>query len=159
RDWSSDVCSSDLLEIELIVGGKKRKVTTTALTVEELLEEENIKLNKLDRIEPNKEAKIIEDMIVKVIRVEKKTDIVEEAIDYKTITRKDRSLPKGKEKVIQASEKGKIKKEFEVTLENGKEMKRTLRKEEKIKESKDRIVAVGTKRVAKNVSRSTAKAS
>ena len=41
-----------------------------------------------------------------------------------------------------------------MTLENGKEVKRTLQKEEKIKDSKDRIVAVGTKQVVKNVSRS-----
>lgn len=147
------------LEIELIVSGKKQKVVTRAQTVAELLEEQNIKLNEFDRIEPDKEAKITEDMIVEVIRVEKKTDIVEETVDYKTITRKDHSLPKGKEKVIQAGEKGKIKKEFEVTLENGKEVKRTLRKEKKMKESKDRIVAVGTKRVVKNVSRSAAKTS
>jgi len=147
------------LEIELIVGGKKQKAVTKAQTVEELLKEQNIQLNEFDRIEPNKEARITEDMIVEVIRVEKKKDIVEETVDYRTITRKDHSLPKGKEKVIQAGEKGKIKKEFEVTLENGKEVKRTLRKEEKIKETKDRIVAVGTKQVAKNVSRSAAKAS
>lgn len=154
-----NIVVKNALEIELVVGGKKQKVMTTALSVEELLKEQNIKLNEFDRIEPSKEAKILEDMIVEVVRVEKKTDVVEETIDYKTITRKDNSLPKGKEKVIQAGEKGKIKKEFEVTLENGKEVKRTLRKEEKIKETKDRIVAVGTKQVAQNVSRSAAKAS
>lgn len=147
------------LEIELIVGGKEQKIVTTAQSVAELLEEQKIKLNKLDRVKPNKDAKITEDVVVEVIRVEKKTEVVEETIDYKTTTRKDSSLPKGKEKVIQAGEKGKIKKEFEVTLENGKEVKRTLRNEEKIKESKDRIVAVGTKQVAKNVSRSAAPAS
>lgn len=145
------------LEIELIVGGKKQKAITKAQTVEELLKEQNIQLNEFDRIKPNKEMKITEDMIVEVIRIEKKTDVVEETVDYRTITRKDNSLPRGKEKVIQAGEKGKIKKEFEVTLENGKEIKRTLRKEEKIKETKDRIVAVGTKQVVKNVSRSSAK--
>src|SRR5690606_30870436 len=62
------------VESEWIGGGKKRRGTTTALSVEERLEEENIKRNKLDRIEPHNEARLIEYMIVKVIRVEKKAD-------------------------------------------------------------------------------------
>ncbi|MFA8438993.1 ubiquitin-like domain-containing protein [Pueribacillus sp. YX66] len=149
-----NIIVKNALEISLVVGGEEEKVMTTSKTVAELLEEQEIELNKLDRVEPSEDEQLTNETVVNVIRVEKKTDVVEEEIDYKTTTKKDNSLEKGKEKVIQAGEKGKLKKEFEVTLENGKEVKRTLQKEEKIKDSKDRIVAVGTKQVVKNVSRS-----
>lgn len=149
-----NIIVKNALEISLVVGGEEEKVMTTSKTVAELLEEQEIELNKLDRVEPSESEQLTNETVVNVIRVEKKTDVVEEEIDYKTTTKKDNSLEKGKEKVIQEGEKGKLKKEFEVTLENGKEVKRTLQKEEKIKDSKDRIVAVGTKQVVKNVSRS-----
>ncbi len=142
------------LEIPLVVGGEKEKVWTTAETVAELLKEKDIELGDLDRVKPGIDENIKKDTSVHVIRVEKKTDVVEENVDYKTVTRKDSSIAKGKEKVLQAGKNGKVKKEYEVTLENGKEVKRKLQKEDILKESQDHIVAVGTKRVTKSVSRS-----
>ena len=81
---------------------------------------------------------------IKVIRVEKVTDVVEESIDYATVTRKDSALQKGKEKVLEAGSEGKQEKHYEVVLENGKEVSRELKKTEVVKESSDRIVSVGT---------------
>ncbi len=140
-----NIVVKNALEVKLVVGGEERTVVTTSKTVAELLEEKNVTLNEFDRVEPGKDKRLKNNMVVDVIRVEKKTEVVEETIDFKTTAKKDGSLAKGKEKVIQAGEKGKIKKEYEVTLENGKEVKRTLQKEETIKDSKDRIIAVGTK--------------
>lgn len=155
-----NITVKNAIEVALIVGGEEQKVMTTSETVAELLKEKDITLNELDRIEPSEDKILTHNTVVNVVRVEKRTDVVEEEIDFKTTTKKDNSLAKGKEKVIQAGEKGKIKKEYEVTLENGEEVKRTLQNEEKIKDSKDRIVAVGTKQSSKTtVSRSNASSS
>ncbi|SDK59935.1 G5 and 3D domain-containing protein [Sediminibacillus albus] len=125
--------------------GEKEKFWTTGGTVEELLDRENIKLGKLDRLNVKKDEELSKDSTIEVTRVEKVTDIVEEKTDYSVVTKQDSSLEKGKEKVVAPGEEGVVAKHFEVTLENGKEVDRTLIKEEVAKKSEQRIVAVGTK--------------
>ncbi|TRY28575.1 hypothetical protein FOI67_17365, partial [Geobacillus sp. LEMMJ02] len=80
---------------------------------------------------------------------EKVTDVVEEPVNYTVVKKKDAQLEKGKQKVISEGEKGLVAKQYEVILENGKEVSRKLIKTETIKPSKNRIVAIGTKPVAK----------
>ncbi|PWA12114.1 hypothetical protein DCC39_07655 [Pueribacillus theae] len=140
-------------EIPLVIGDKEKKVWTTSTTVADLLKEQKVELNELDRVEPGKDEEVSPETKINVVRVEKVTDVVEEAVAFATVTKKDGSLSKGKEKVIDEGQKGKVKKHYEVILENGKEVKRKLVKEEKVKDSKNRIVAVGTKEVPKTVSR------
>lgn len=142
-------------QIPLSVGGEEERVWTTKTTVADVLKQEDVTLDKLDRVEPKAETIVNEDTEIDVIRVEKVTDVIEEAVEYKTVTRKDSSLAKGKEKVLSAGKKGKVKKHYEVTLENGEEVDRKLVKEEKVSDSEDRIVAVGTKELKQTVSRSS----
>lgn len=133
--------------------GKQYDLWTTSTTVADFLERESISLGELDRVEPAIDEKLTEETEVHVIRVEKVTDVVEEEVNFATVTRRDSSLASGSEKVLQEGSKGLVVKHYEVILENGKEVSRTLVKEEKKKESKDRIVAVGTRQVAQSVSR------
>ncbi|MFD1021134.1 ubiquitin-like domain-containing protein [Thalassobacillus hwangdonensis] len=129
-------------------GGKEKKVWTTSGTVEDLLKAEKIELSKLDELKPAKADELSADTPIVITRVEKVTDIVEESIDYSVVKKNDSSLLKGKEKVVSEGEEGLLTKEYEVTLKNGKETDRKLVKEETVKESKQRIVAVGTKNPA-----------
>ncbi|WP_181351131.1 G5 and 3D domain-containing protein [Thalassobacillus sp. CUG 92003] len=133
--------------IELAVndGGDKAKVWTTASTVGEFLQEEDIDLNKLDEIKPAKKAELTADTSLAITRVEKVTDIVEEDVVYSVKKKSDSSLEKGKEKVVASGQKGVIEKEYEVTLKNGKEVDRELVEERTKEESEQRIVAIGTK--------------
>ena len=148
-----NVSFESAFEIPLIVGGKEQNVWTTSTTVADLLKQQRVKLNELDRVEPGLDEKVTPDMKINVMRVEKVTDVVEETVDYATVTRKDNSLEKGTEKVLQSGKNGKVKKYYEVTLENGEETNRKLVKEETLKESENRIVAVGTKEITRTVSR------
>lgn len=132
-------------QVDLAVGGKGKKVWTTSTTVADLLEQQEIKLTKLDRVEPGKDTVVKKNTEVNVIRVKKVTDVVEESIDYAVVTRKDNSLPKGEEEVLDSGKEGQVAKHYEVVLENGKEVSRKLIKTETLKESEDRVVAVGTK--------------
>jgi len=130
--------------IQLNVGGKQQQVWATSTTVADFLKQQNIVLNELDRVEPSLQEKIKANMVVKVIKVQKVTDVVEEAVDFAVVTRKDDRLPKGERRVIQSGEKGLISKQYEVVLENGKEVSRTLVQTKTLKQSKDRVIAVGT---------------
>ncbi len=136
-------------------GNEKKEAWTTSTTVADFLKQHDVKLNELDKVKPAKDQLISKDTTVKIIRVEKVTDVVEEPVDYAVVTRKDENLKKGKEKVLESGEKGKVEKHYEVVLENGKEVSRKLVKTDTVKESKDRIVAVGTKVISKPVSRGT----
>jgi len=131
--------------ITLSVGGKEQQVWSTSTTVADFLSQQGITLNELDRIEPNQEEIVKANDTVKVIRVEKVTDVVEEPIRFAVVTKKDGNLNKGSEKVIQQGKEGLQTKEYEVILENGKEVSRKLISEKKVTEKQDKVVAVGTK--------------
>ncbi len=145
-------------QVKLNDGGKEKQVWTTSITVADLLKQNKIQLSELDRVEPGKDALVEKGSQVKVIRVEKVTDVVEETVDYAVVKRKDSSLEKGKEKVVSNGQEGKVKKHYEVVMENGKEVSRELVKTEKVSDSKDKIVAVGTKVRTQTVSRSKSSA-
>ncbi|MDQ0273112.1 G5 and 3D domain-containing protein [Cytobacillus purgationiresistens] len=132
-------------QLKVADGGKESQLWTTSTTVADFLSDHDIKLNHLDRVEPKLEETIKEDDEIKVIRVEKVTDVVEEPIRFAVVTRKDNSMDKGAEKVVEDGQEGLLKKEYEIVRENGKEVSRKLLSENTVKDKKDKVVAVGTK--------------
>ncbi|MDR7074842.1 ubiquitin-like domain-containing protein [Fictibacillus barbaricus] len=131
--------------VNLVVGGKSQQVWTTSTTVADLLKQQKVSLGELDKVSPVKTEKITGQTQVNVIRVEKVTDVVEEETPFATVNRKDSGLTQGKQSVVQDGEKGKVQKSFEVVKENGKEVSRKLVTTKTLTESKDKIVAIGTK--------------
>ncbi|RSL29579.1 DUF348 domain-containing protein [Salibacterium salarium] len=129
------------------------EVMTTSATVDEVLDDINRDLDENDRVEPGKEKVIDGQTEVEIIRVEKVTDVVEEEVDFATVTRRDDSLAQGAEEVVENGQKGKVEKKYEVVLENGEEVSRELIEEEQVTESKDQVVAVGPKEQAATASR------
>src|SRR5699024_6197628 len=116
--------------VELNDGGEKEKVWTTEDTVEDFLENEEIEYDEdEDRIKPELDEEIEE----------------EESLSYHTKKKDDNSLAKGEEKTEKEGKKGKVSKTYEITKENGEEVSRELIDEEVLKESKDEVIAVGTK--------------
>lgn len=140
-----EILLNKAVQVTINDGGEEKQVWTTEETVSDLLTDQSIELNELDRVEPEKTKDVTADTAVTITRIEKVTDIVEETVDYSTVTKSDNSLAKGKEEVVSAGEEGLVEKKYEVTLENGEEVKRELVNEEVKKESEKRVVAVGTK--------------
>ncbi|WP_299094523.1 G5 and 3D domain-containing protein [uncultured Metabacillus sp.] len=134
-------------KLALNVGDQKQQVWTTSTTVADFLKEHNIKLNKLDEVKPALTEKIDAKSTITVTRIEKVTDVVEEPIAFNVVTKKDSSLEKGEQKIIESGKEGKQKKHFEVVIKNGKEFSRKLLKTETVEESEARVVALGTKAV------------
>lgn len=150
-DPSDDI--SDGLEIEIDRafqvmindGGDKSKVWTTGATIEQLLSNHDISLKDADKVKPALDEQAEKDTAIKIVRVDTDTDKVEESVAFDTITEEDDSLKKGEEKVISEGKKGTKVMKYEITMENGEEVDRELVDEEVTKESKDRVVAIGTK--------------
>ncbi|UTR16643.1 ubiquitin-like domain-containing protein [Salipaludibacillus sp. LMS25] len=140
-------------QVTVFSDGEEETLWTTSTTVADFLEQESITLEELDRVEPSGDETLVEETELHVIRVEKVTDVVEEAVDFATVTEKDSSLEEGSEKVKQQGQEGKIEKHYEVIFENGEEVSRELVKENIVEESEDQIVAVGTQKSTETVSR------
>jgi len=126
--------------------GNKSKVWSTGGTVSDLLEENDIIINEdLDKVKPKLNANIDKKTSVKITRVEKEKDSVEESIAFKTEKREDNSIEKGKEEVVAEGKEGILVKTYEITKENGEEIERELIKEEVKQEASNKVIAVGTK--------------
>lgn len=143
---NNDVSVEKAYEFTLIDEGKESKHWTTSTTVADFLSAENIQMNEFDRLEEvDKEDFVKPNSVVQIVRVEKVTDVVEESANFAVETRNDKDLLKGREKIVQQGEKGKLSREYEIVKEDGKEVSRTLKEEKTIKEPTKKIVAVGTK--------------
>jgi uncharacterized protein YabE (DUF348 family) len=140
--------------VKVVVGGKEQEEWSTSTTVADFLSQQGIELKDLDRVEPALTETVSSNTLVKVIRVEKVTDVVEEPIKFATVTKNDQSLEKGKQKVVTNGQEGLMEKKYEVILEDGKEVSRELVSENKVRDKQDKVVAMGTKVIAKQVSRS-----
>lgn len=128
-------------------GGKAKQVFATSTTVADFLEKQNITLNEYDRVEPAAEEMVKQNDTVRVIRVEKVNDVVEESLDYVSREQNDDSMYKGESAVITEGVKGLVKRNFELIKENGKVVSKILIDQTILKEPIDRVVAVGTKSV------------
>ncbi|MGG0187780.1 ubiquitin-like domain-containing protein [Bacillus rhizoplanae] len=138
--------------VTLTVSGQEQQVWSTSTTVADFLKERQVSLSEIDKVEPALQEVMQQNMKVKVTRVEKVSDAVEEPIPFTEVRQEDSSLLTGTEKVIQEGIEGKKKKIFEVVKEDGNEVSRNLQKEEVVQEVKNRIVAVGTKKEEEHTS-------
>lgn len=133
------------VQVKLNDGGETEKVWTTEDTVEDLLEKEDIEYEEQDRIKPDLDEEIEEDMKVKVTYVETEEVEKEETLSYDVEKEEDSSLAKGKEKTETEGEDGKVLRTYEITKENGEEVSREKVDEEVLEDSTDKVIAVGTK--------------
>lgn len=132
-------------KVVLSVGGKKSTVTTDCETVADLLEEQNITLGKNDRLSPDSDTKITNNMKVKVdrVKIKKKTKTV--TVKYEQVVEYSDSLDSGEEKITQQGVNGKKKVTYKITYVNGKVEKKKAIKTKTVKKAVDEIVVKGTK--------------
>jgi len=134
--------------IKLVDGGAAAKTYRSfQKTVKALLDEQKIELGDKDKINPTLESELKPDLLIEIIRVTVTEVTTNEPIDFKTITKEDPNLDRGKRNITQQGKKGNRKKVFEVTRENGKEVARKKIKEEVTSQPVDEIVVIGTKEV------------
>ncbi|MBD8016754.1 G5 and 3D domain-containing protein [Planococcus wigleyi] len=152
-DEETTISVEKAYEVTIQDGLNEKKVWSTSTTVADFLKQHKVSLGKLDRVEKEMDELVLPNSKVKVVRVEKVTDVVEDTVKYAVETKKDDSLLKGNEKVVQKGANGVVKKTYEVIKENGKEVKRDLKNEKVVKEPTKQVTAVGTKTVVASVSR------
>lgn len=93
-------------KIVLKVDGKEIILNSYCGTVEELLNENNIHYDDNDIIYPSIDSKLKDNMSIKITSVQRITVSEHSRIPYKTITKKDNSLPKGTNKTVKKGKEG-----------------------------------------------------
>lgn len=141
----NEISIAKAYQVKLIDGTTEKLVWSTSTTVADFLKQHSIHLNKLDRVNLDPDKVVTPDSVVQITRVEKVTDVVEEDIAFKTETKKDDSLLKGKEKVVREGKPGTLAKKIEFTKENGKVVAKKVLSEEVTEKATNEVVHVGTK--------------
>lgn len=132
-------------------GKKKRTVWTTSTTVNDLLENLEISLGKHDKVSKKKSELISGKSEVSIDRIKKVKDVVKEELDFEVIEKKDYTLAQGEKRIVTKGKPGIVKKEYEVTLVNGKVEKKKLLSKNVVADSKNQVIAIGAKESSNNL--------
>jgi len=132
--------------VTVVADGKATKTTTTSARVGDLIAEAGVQLGAGDRTSQPANAPVVNDMVVKVSRVDStKTADSTEAVPFETLTTEDAGMFKGEQKVTQAGAAGSISKNFKLVLVDGREAARTLVSQNITLQPVTQKVSVGTK--------------
>nr|WP_300149904.1 resuscitation-promoting factor [Propionicimonas sp.] len=145
-------------QITLEVGGKAKKVTTTAPTVADLLLDEGLVAGKTDRLEPVASTVITKGQKVVLDRVTVKTKKKTETVAFDTVRKSNSSLWKGESRVVTAGKNGQAKRTYEITVVNGKVTKKVVVAETVLAKATAQVLEVGTKTSSNGVGINMARA-
>jgi resuscitation-promoting factor RpfB len=132
--------------VSIVADGKAAAKTTTAATVAKVLEDAGLKLGASDRISQPGNAPVVNDMVIKVSRVDvSKTATTTEPVAFETLTTESADMFKGEKTVTQAGVAGTTTKNFKLVLVDGREASRTLVSKTVSTQPVTEKVTVGTK--------------
>ncbi|MCR4593873.1 MAG: G5 domain-containing protein [Clostridiales bacterium] len=135
-------------DITVNVDNENLAVRTTAATVGEVLDEENILLGGNDEINPSADTKLYNDMVINVYRVDYETFDEEKTVNFEKKTVYSSALNKGVTKVTQEGENGTKLVTYKNKIVDGEVVSTTVESEKIIKDAIPEITTIGTKVVA-----------
>lgn len=123
---SSDISIITPKQVTLVADGKKTVKTTTAHEVSGVLAEAGVKLAATDRVSVPGVAAVVENMVVKVTRVNTAgTATATEAVPFESEEKVDAALFKDEKKTTRAGVAGKLEKTFRTVTVDGAVVSRT----------------------------------
>ncbi|WP_368736508.1 transglycosylase family protein [Paenarthrobacter aurescens] len=132
--------------ISVVADGKDTSTTTTAADVATVLKDTGITVGANDRISQPGNAPIVQDMVIKVSRVDtSKTAEATEEVPFESVKTESAELYKGEEKVTQEGVAGSLVKTFKLVLVDGREASRALVSSNVTTKPVTEKVSVGTK--------------
>lgn len=117
--------------------------TASGISVDQILREQKIGLNPLDRINPPLTTTVGGGELILITRVTEEFSISESVLPFEQQTVKNESLAEGQTLLIQPGVNGLRQSTYRILRENGMETSRTLVKEEIIQPAKPEIVMIG----------------
>ncbi|MDP3713970.1 MAG: ubiquitin-like domain-containing protein [Mycobacteriales bacterium] len=132
-------------DVDILVDGKVKEISTTALTVRDALIEAGVVLRPKDRLTPARAVPVVDGLAITVARVDGKRVTEDFPIAFKTVRKDYSSLFKGETKVLQRGRHGVLRRTYTVGLVDGKRVSKLMSREVRVSEPVERIIAVGTK--------------
>jgi uncharacterized protein YabE (DUF348 family) len=134
-------------ELFLSVGGDTTTVHSRKATVAEVLDEADVSLGALDRVEPALDAPVEDGLTIRVVLVREEFETVEEVIPLSVVYQDDPTMDMGRYLVLDWGADGLIHREYRAVYEDGQEIERELLNEwEQL--PREQIIAQGTKPVS-----------
>ena len=137
--YVSDITSDLTVQIDNKIAPCKSRQETVA----DVLSDIGFQVGEYDIVEPSLDTKVNDETDIRVQRVVKQEEKVEEATDFDTVKEDDPSLNKGTSEVAQNGKKGTDLVTYQVTYTSGKETAREEVGRKTIKKPVDKIVHVG----------------
>lgn len=132
--------------ISVVADGAVETTTTTARTVDAVLTDAGITLGVNDRLSQPIDAPVVDNMILKVSRVDTtQTAATTEDIPFETLKTDSAEILKGEEEVTQVGSTGTVEKTFKLVTVDGREASRTLVAETVSVQPVTEQILVGTK--------------
>lgn len=132
--------------VSILADGKASRTTTTAASVAEILKDAGVAVGAGDRISQPGNARVVNDMVIKVSRVDSsKTAVTSEEVPFESLSSENADMLVGEKTVTQAGVPGKVDKNFKLVLVDGREAARTLVSETVSVQPVTEKVTVGTK--------------
>lgn len=149
-DINSKIKSGDTIKVEkavnvqLVIDGQEKTVLTNSDNVEQMLNEEGIKLGEQDKISPAKGELIKSGLKIVVTRFNTKIEKKVEPIQFATEVKKDPDLKEGQKKVVQEGAAGEKEVSVKIVYQDGKEISRTVVQEKVTKKPTSKVIVMGT---------------
>lgn len=131
--------------VNLQVDGQVKEIHTRSENVEQLLLEQNIKLNEKDRTTPSLESALSDGINVSIIRVSQTENTETVDIPFDTEYKNDPNMTQGQTKVEREGAVGKKQVNFQAVVENNVVVSKNIISEQIIVSPINRIVIKGTK--------------
>lgn len=148
-----EICVIHRLAVTLNIDGEVRECLTKAEDVEGFLAEQNIALDKKDRVKPEKTAGLKEGERITVERVSVKELVEKEAVAFETEVEYSNSMYSDETVEKTPGVEGEKEVTYQVTYVDGKEESRKAVSEKILKEPVNQVVTQGTKKRRRIVSR------
>lgn len=132
------------VKVTIKADGKTIENYTLQKNIASILEENNIGMNRLDKVSPEQNALPQESTPIVITRINIEEKIIPEEIDFKTNYKSDDTLGWREEKTIQEGIKGIREATYQITYKNGQELSRVPLKKIITKEPMPKIVVRGT---------------
>jgi len=132
-------------KVTLVVGKDKDKVTTTAATVDELLDELDVNVRKRDELEPVGDTEVFDGMRIVVVRIGIDKQRVSMSTPYRTVVRKEPDMFVDEVAIEREGVPGLVREIFRVVKANGEVRKRTLITTKVVRQPVSEIEIHGTK--------------
>ena len=133
------------VNVRVAADGEIRQVITNELTVGGLLDNLGIAVDGSDEVTPSPKTPLSPGLLIRVVRVEISRVVEGQELPFSTDVEQSNEYMQGVRKVIRAGVPGLVQRTFEVRLENGQEVARTLVETRRVRPPVIQLVVEGTR--------------